>query len=188
MYMQVNQNASSSSRVLIVGAGKAGNMILRELFENPELKKLPIAVVDDDIHKIGKSVFGVPVLGTTEDISTIVERENIDEIIICIANINAKRKREIIDICKNTRAKLKTIPGIYEIIDGKVNVTKIRDVQIEDLLGREPVKINLSEMDDIINNKIVMVTGGGGSIGSELCRQIAKYNPCLLYTSDAADD
>ncbi len=77
---------------------------------------------------------------------------------------------------KNTRAKLKTIPGIYEIIDGKVNVTKIRDVQIEDLLGREPVKINLSEMDDIINNKIVMVTGGGGSIGSELCRQIAKYN------------
>ena len=184
MYMQVNQNAPSSSRVLIVGAGKAGNMILRELFENPELKKLPIAVVDDDIHKIGKSVFGVPVLGTTEDISTIVERENIDEIIICIANINAKRKREIIDICKNTRAKLKTIPGIYEIIDGKVNVTKIRDVQIEDLLGREPVKINLSEMDDIINNKIVMVTGGGGSIGSELCRQIAKYNPRQLIIVD----
>ena len=184
MYMQVNQNAPSSSRVLIVGAGKAGNMILRELFENPELKKLPVAVVDDDIHKIGKSVFGVPVLGTTEDISTIVERENIDEIIICIANINAKRKRKIIDICKNTRAKLKTIPGIYEIIDGKVNVTKIRDVQIEDLLGREPVKINLSEMDDIINNKIVMVTGGGGSIGSELCRQIAKYNPRQLIIVD----
>ena len=184
MYMQVNQNAPSSSRVLIVGAGKAGNMILRELFENPELKKLPIAAVDDDIHKIGKSVFGVPVLGTTEDISTIVERENIDEIIICIANINVKRKREIIDICKNTRAKLKTIPGIYEIIDGKVNVTKIRDVQIEDLLGREPVKINLSEMDDIINNKIVMVTGGGGSIGSELCRQIAKYNPRQLIIVD----
>ena len=184
MYMQVNQNAPSSSRVLIVGAGKAGNMILRELFENPELKKLPIAAVDDDIHKIGKSVFGVPVLGTTEDISTIVERENIDEIIICIANINVKRKREIIDICKNTRAKLKTIPGIYEIIDGKVNVTKIRDVQIEDLLGREPVKINLSEMDDIIKNKIVMVTGGGGSIGSELCRQIAKYNPRQLIIVD----
>lgn len=184
MYMQVNQNAPSSSRVLIVGAGKAGNMILRELFENPELKKLPVAVVDDDIHKIGKSVFGVPVLGTTEDISTIVERENIDEIIICIANINVKRKREIIDICKNTRAKLKTIPGIYEIIDGKVNVTKIRDVQIEDLLGREPVKINLSEMDDIIKNKIVMVTGGGGSIGSELCRQIAKYNPRQLIIVD----
>lgn len=184
MYMQVNQNAPSSSRVLIVGAGKAGNMILRELFENPELKKLPVAVVDDDIHKIGKSVFGVPVLGTTEDISTIVERENIDEIIICIANINAKRKREIIDICKNTNTKLKTIPGIYEIIDGKVNVTKIRDVQIEDLLGRETVKMNLNDMDSIINDKVVMVTGGGGSIGSELCRQIAKYNPRQLIILD----
>ncbi|WP_455544254.1 polysaccharide biosynthesis protein [Intestinibacter sp.] len=184
MQMKVNENASSSSRVLIVGAGKAGNMILRELFENPELKKLPIAVVDDDKNKIGKFVFGIPVLGTTEDIERIVEDENIDEIIICIANIKLARKKEIIDICKNTNAKLKTIPGIYEIIDGKVNVTKIRDVQIEDLLGREPVKINLSEMDNIINDKIVMVTGGGGSIGSELCRQIAKYNPKQLIIVD----
>lgn len=184
MQMKINQNASNSSRVLIVGAGVAGNMIMRELFENPELKKLPVAVIDDDRGKLGKYVFGVPVLGTTKDIDKIVKEENIDEIIICIANIEPKRKREIIDICKNTRAKLKTIPGIYEIIDGKVNVTKIRDVQIEDLLGREPVKINLSEMDDIINNKIVMVTGGGGSIGSELCRQIAKYNPRQLIIVD----
>ena len=184
MQMKINQNASNSSRVLIVGAGVAGNMIMRELFENPELKKLPVAVIDDDRGKLGKYVFGVPVLGTTKDIDKIVKEENIDEIIICIANIEPKRKREIIDICKNTRAKLKTIPGIYEIIDGKVNVTKIRDVQIEDLLGREPVKINLSEMDDIINDKIVMVTGGGGSIGSELCRQIAKYNPRQLIIVD----
>lgn len=180
MQMRVNQNASNSSRVLIVGAGVAGNMIMRELFENPELKKLPVAVIDDDKEKTGKYVFGVPVLGTTEDIDKIVKEENIDEIIICIANIEPKRKKEIIDICKNTNTKLKTIPGIYEIIDGKVNVTKIRDVQIEDLLGREPVKMNLNDMDSIINDKVVMVTGGGGSIGSELCRQIAKYNPRQL--------
>ena len=184
MQMKINENAPSSSRVLIVGAGKAGNMILRELFENPELKKVPVAVVDDDRNKIGKFVFGVPVLGTTQDIKTIVEDLNVDEIIICIANIDVKRKKEIINVCKNTKAKLKTIPGIYEILDGKVNVTKIRDVQIEDLLGREPVKINLSEMDNIINDKVVMVTGGGGSIGSELCRQIAKYNPKQLIILD----
>lgn len=184
MQMRVNQNASNSSRVLIVGAGVAGNMIMRELFENPELKKLPVAVIDDDKEKTGKYVFGVPVLGTTEDIDKIVKEENIDEIIICIANIEPKRKKEIIDICKNTNTKLKTIPGIYEIIDGKVNVTKIRDVQIEDLLGREPVKMNLNDMDSIINDKVVMVTGGGGSIGSELCRQIAKYNPRQLIILD----
>ena len=184
MQMRVNQNASNSSRVLIVGAGVAGNMIMRELFENPELKKLPVAVIDDDKEKTGKYVFGVPVLGTTKDIDKIVKEENIDEIIICIANIEPKRKKEIIDICKNTNTKLKTIPGIYEIIDGKVNVTKIRDVQIEDLLGREPVKMNLNDMDSIINDKVVMVTGGGESIGSELCRQIAKYNPRQLIILD----
>ena len=184
MQMRVNENAPSSSRVLIVGAGVAGNMIMRELFEKPELKKLPVAVVDDDKEKTGKYVFGVPVLGTTKDIDKIVKEENIDEIIICIANIEPKRKKEIIDICKNTNTKLKTIPGIYEIIDGKVSVTKIRDVQIEDLLGREPIKMNLNDMDSIINDKVVMVTGGGGSIGSELCRQIAKYNPRQLIIID----
>lgn len=184
MQMKINQNASNSSRVLIVGAGVAGNMIMRELFEKPELKKLPVAVIDDDRGKLGKYVFGVPVLGTTEDIDKIVKEKHIDEIIICIANIEPKRKKEIIDICKNTNTKLKTIPGIYEIIDGKVNVTKIRDVQIEDLLGRETVKMNLNDMDSIINDKVVMVTGGGGSIGSELCRQIAKYNPRQLIILD----
>lgn len=184
MQMRLIQNASDSKKVLVVGAGKAGNMILRELFENPELKKVPVGVVDDDKAKIGKQVFGVPVLGTTEDISNIVQDKAVDEIIFCIANINPIRKKEIINICKNTKCKLKTIPGIYEIIDEKVNLTKLRDIQIEDLLGREPVKMNLNDMDKIIKNKTVMVTGGGGSIGSELCRQIAKYEPRKLIIVD----
>ncbi|MGM9534596.1 MAG: polysaccharide biosynthesis protein, partial [Intestinibacter sp.] len=184
MHMRLIQNASDSKKVLVVGAGRAGNMILRELFENPELKKVPVGVVDDDRNKIGKQVFGVPVLGTTEDISNIVQDKAVDEIIFCIANINPIRKKEIINICKNTKCKVKTIPGIYEIIDEKVNLTKLRDIQIEDLLGREPVKMNLSDMDKIIKNKTVMVTGGGGSIGSELCRQIAKYEPRKLIIVD----
>ena len=184
MQFRLMESGQNASRVLIVGAGQAGNMIVKELFQNTSLKKLPVAVVDDDLHKMGKFVFGVPVVGTTDDIDNIVNEQNIDEIIICIAKINPKRKREIIEICKNTKAKIKTIPGIYEIIDGKVNVTKIRDVQIEDLLGREPIEMNLSDMNNIIKDKVIMVTGGGGSIGSELCRQIAKYSPQKLVLVD----
>ena len=184
MKTELRQNASDSQRVLIVGAGEAGNMIVRELFKRPELKKMPVGVVDDDKNKQGKCVYDVPVLGTIDDVEHIVKNHCIDEIIICIANINPKRKREIINICKKTDAKIKTIPGIYEIIDGKVNITKFRDVQIEDLLGREPIKMNLDDMNGIIKNKIIMVTGGGGSIGSELCRQIVKYEPKQLVLID----
>lgn len=184
MKTELRQNASDSQRVLIVGAGEAGNMIVRELFKRPELKKMPVGVVDDDKNKHGKCVYDVPVLGTIDDVKQIVKNHCIDEIIICIANINPKRKREIINICKKTDAKIKTIPGIYEIIDEKVNITKFRDVQIEDLLGREPIKMNLDDMNGIIKNKIIMVTGGGGSIGSELCRQIVKYEPKQLVLID----
>ena len=184
MKTELRQNASDSQRVLIVGAGEAGNMIVRELFKRPELKKMPMGVVDDDKNKQGKCVYDVPVLGTIDDVEKIVKNHCIDEIIICIANINPQRKREIINICKKTDAKIKTIPGIYEIIDGKVNITKFRDVQIEDLLGREPIKMNLDDMNGIIKDKIIMVTGGGGSIGSELCRQIVKYEPKQLVLID----
>ena len=184
MKTELRQNASDSQRVLIVGAGEAGNMIVRELFKRPELKKMPVGVVDDDKNKQGKCVYDVPVLGTIDDVEQIVKNHCIDEIIICIANINPQRKREIINICKKTDAKIKTIPGIYEIIDGKVNITKVRDVQIEDLLGREPIKMNLDDMNGIIKDKIIMVTGGGGSIGSELCRQIVKYEPKQLVLID----
>ena len=184
MKTELRQNASDSQRVLIVGAGEAGNMIVRELFKRPKLKKMPVGVVDDDKNKQGKCVYDVPVLGTIDDVEHIVKNHCIDEIIICIANINPKRKREIINICKKTDAKIKTIPGIYEIIDEKVNITKFRDVQIEDLLGREPIKMNLDDMNGIIKNKIIMVTGGGGSIGSELCRQIVKYEPKQLVLID----
>ncbi len=184
MKTELRQNASDSQRVLIVGAGEAGNMIVRELFKRPELKKMPVGVVDDDKNKQGKCVYDVPVLGTIDDVEQIVKNHCIDEIIICIANINPQRKREIINICKKTDAKIKTIPGIYEIIDGKVNITKFRDVQIEDLLGREPIKMNLDDMNGIIKDKIIMVTGGGGSIGSELCRQIVKYEPKQLVLID----
>ncbi|MBC8632590.1 polysaccharide biosynthesis protein [[Eubacterium] tenue] len=170
--------------VLIVGAGSAGDMVIQELKNNPQLHKKPVGIVDDDKNKKGRRIHNIPILGTTKEIKNLVEKKDIDEIIIAIANISRSEKKDIIDICKNTKCKLKTIPGVYEIIDGKVDIKKIRDVEIEDLLGREPIKVNLAEMSEYIQNKVVLVTGGGGSIGSELCRQIANFNPKQLVILD----
>jgi FlaA1/EpsC-like NDP-sugar epimerase len=173
-----------AANVLVVGAGSAGDMIIQELKNNPQLSKKPVIIVDDDLNKKGRRLHNVPIQGTTKDIKNLVDKYNIDEIIIAIAKISKHEKKEIIDICKETKCKLKTIPGIFEIIDGKVDVKKIRDVQIEDLLGRESIKVNLAEMSEYIQNKVVLVTGGGGSIGSELCRQIASFNPKQLVILD----
>lgn len=173
-----------SQRVLVVGAGSAGQMIINELKENPQLKKVPVGIIDDDINKIGRRIHNVKILGETSQIKEIVKKENVDEIILAMANVDKARKSEIINICKETKCKLKTIPGIYEIIDGKVDIKKIRDVDIEDLLGREPIKVNMEEMSGYIKERTVLVTGGGGSIGSELCRQIASFNPKHLIIVD----
>ena len=173
-----------ASKVLIVGAGSAGDMVIQELKNNPQLLKKPVGIIDDDINKMGRRIHNVPILGTTNHIKNVVERNDIDEIIIAIANISKQEKKEIIEVCKDTKCKLRTIPGIFEIIDGKVDIKKIRDVEIEDLLGREPIKVNLAEMSDYLQNKVVLVTGGGGSIGSELCRQVASFNPKQLVILD----
>ncbi|WP_394866651.1 polysaccharide biosynthesis protein [Paraclostridium bifermentans] len=172
------------SNVLIVGAGSAGDIVIQELKNNPKLLKKPIGIVDDDIKKQCRRMHNVPIIGMVKDIDTIVTKYDIDEIIIAIANISRKDKKNIIEVCKQTKCKLKTIPGIFEIIDGKVDIKKIRDVQIEDLLGRDPVKVNLDEISGYLQNKVVLVTGGGGSIGSELCRQVSSLNPKQLIILD----
>ena len=178
---QINEDIS---RVLLIGAGCAGNVVINEIKQNPQMKKRVIAVLDDDINKVGRRIHNIKILGTTDEIERIVVEENIDEIIIAIANVSKEEKRAIIKKCQKTKCKLKTLPGIYEIIDGKVDIKKIRDVEIEDLLGREPIKTNLKEISDYIQGKVVLVTGGGGSIGSELCRQIASFNPKHLIILD----
>ena len=176
--------SNNNKRVLVVGAGSAGQMIINELKENPQLNKVAVGIIDDDINKIGRRIHHVKILGDTSQIKDIVEKQNVDEIILAIANVDKVRKAQIIEKCKETKCKLKTIPGIYEIIDGKVDIKKIRDVDIEDLLGREPIKVNMKEMSDYIEERTVLVTGGGGSIGSELCRQIASFNPKHLIIVD----
>ncbi|WP_455537600.1 polysaccharide biosynthesis protein [Terrisporobacter sp.] len=184
LYRRVNKNIENRARVLIVGAGEAGKLILKEMFENPQLNVCPVGIIDDNKNKLGRTYYNIPVVGTTDDIEQIAKNMQIDEIILSIAKIDKQRKRKIIQICKQTKCKVKTIPGIYELIDGKVSIKKIRDVNIEDLLGRESVQIADKEVLHFIKGKKVLVTGAGGSIGSELSRQISKLNPKELILLD----
>ena len=184
LYLKAYDNLENRKKVLIIGAGVAGQLILKEMFENPQLNMYPVGIIDDNEDKLGKTYYNVPVIGTTDEIETIAKNLNVEEIIFTIAKIKRKRKREIMQICKNTKCKIKTIPGIYELIDGKVSIKKIRDVNIEDLLGRESRQIKDSEVVDFIKNKRVLVTGAGGSIGSELCRQICDLEPKELILLD----
>ena len=172
------------SRVLLVGAGTAGHVVINEIKRNPQMKKKIVGLLDDDINKVGRKIHNIKILGTTDDVGEIVNQHHIDEIIVTMANVSKEEKKLIIEKCQQTKCKLKTLPGMYEIIDGKVDIKKIRDVEIEDLLGREPIKTNLKEISDYVENKVVLVTGGGGSIGSELCRQIATFNPKHLIILD----
>ena len=177
-------NYTDISKVLIIGAGCAGEIVVKELEKNPQLNKKAVAIIDDDITKMGKKINGVDIVGTRNNILKTVQSYKIDEIIFSIANISKRGKKEIIDICKNTNCKIKTIPGIYEIIDGKVDIKQVRDVDIEDLLGREPIEVDFNLMGSYIKDSIILVTGAGGSIGSELCRQISNIKPKKLIMLD----
>lgn len=171
-------------RILIVGAGDAGAMVIKELKNHTKLHSKPVAIIDDDIRKEGTRINGVPVLGQRYDIKSVCIKQKIDEIIIAVPSASRKDIKEIVEECKRTKCKTKMLPGMYELIDGKVNINQIRDVQIEDLLGREEVKLDCHGINDYIMGKRVLVTGGGGSIGSELCRQISNFNPRELVILD----
>jgi FlaA1/EpsC-like NDP-sugar epimerase len=174
----------SYKRVMVIGAGSAGSMIIREMVRKPEMKYNPVALIDDSEYKKGTLVSGVRVLGGREDIETIAKEKAVEEIIIAIPSLNVSQKKELIDIAKNTGCKVKIVPGMYEILEGKVTLKQIREVQVEDLLGREPIKLDNEGISDYIDGKTVLVTGGGGSIGSELCRQIVRFNPKQLLILD----
>ncbi|NTW71220.1 MAG: polysaccharide biosynthesis protein [Eubacteriaceae bacterium] len=171
-------------RVMIVGAGDAGAMLIKEINNHSQLKSKTVALIDDDFKKLGLRINGVPVMGNKEDIPEVARKMKIDEIVIAIPSANKQEVQEIVEICKKTRARLKILPGMYEIIGGKVSISQIRDVEIEDLLGREQIKLNTDEIRNFIKYKKILVTGGGGSIGSELCRQILKYQPSELIILD----
>lgn len=176
--------SSDQRRVMVVGAGSAGTMIINEMMARRELKYNPIVLIDDDKSKLGKRISGVKIEGNRHDIPYIAREQEIDLILIAIPSLDAKNKSEIIEICKNTNCKLKIIPGMYEIITGDATVSRIKDVDLEDLLGRDPIQLDSKGISDYIEGKTILVTGGGGSIGSELCRQISLFNPKRLIIFD----
>lgn len=171
-------------RTMIVGGGSAGTMLIREMQTTDKIDYLPICVVDDDESKIGLEINTVKIVGKTEEIPKFVEKYSIDEIIIAIPSAPKSEVKRIYEICKDTHCKVKTLPGIYQLVSGETSVSALRDVSITDLLGRDQVRVNLDEIMGYIEGQTVLVTGGGGSIGSELCRQIATHNPKRLIILD----
>lgn len=170
--------------ILIVGAGDAGNLAIRELEMSNQLEARVVGVIDDDKKKHGTYIQGVKVLGDRNKIPDFVRKYNIDEIIIALPSVSKKNIKEIVNICQETSCKIKILPGIYQLVTGEVEVAKLRNIQIEDLLGREPVNANSKEIGRYVAEKTVMVTGAGGSIGSELSRQIAANYPRRLILLD----
>ena len=175
---------SMRSRVMLIGAGAAGQMILRDLHNAKESQCRVCCIIDDNSNKWGRYIDGVPVVGGRDDILLNVEKYRIEKIYLAIPSASAEVSRDILDICKETSCELKKLPGIYEMVNEKVTAKTMKDVAVEDLLGRDPVRVNLDEIGDFILNKVILVTGGGGSIGSELCRQIAQHRPKQLIIFD----
>lgn len=170
--------------VMVIGAGAAANMILKEIEVSQYINLRVKCIIDDNPGCHGKLLRGIPIAGERDKILEAVSEYGIDEIIYAIPSANRQTRKEILDICKETGCKLRAIPGTYQLINGEVSVSKLQEVEIEDLLGREPVKTNIEEIMGYVSGKVVMVTGGGGSIGSELCRQIAGHHPKQLIIVD----
>lgn len=172
--------SSAEDRIMIIGAGDAGRILLREMRSSQKLHCKVCCVIDDNPNKRGRMIEGVEIVGDRHDIVRMARKYSINRIIYAIPSSNGNERKDILNICKETGCKLQTIPGVYQLVNDEVSVSKLRDVEITDLLGREQVSVNNGEILDAIAGKVVLITGGGGSIGSELCRQIAQAHPKQL--------
>ena len=177
-------NAKIFGRVMIIGAGNAGQAISRDIRRSRELKDKVMCFIDDDPNKWGRYIDGVPIVGSRDTFLENAEKYQIQKIYLAIPSATAEQRRDILDICKETDCELKNLPGMYQFMLGDITVSKMKKVSVEDLLGREPIKADMKEVFDFVNGKTVLVTGGGGSIGSELCRQIAAHSPKQLIILD----
>ena len=171
-------------RIMLIGAGNAGQMILRDMEKASEVKDTVVCIIDDNPNKWNRYLNGIPIVGGRDDILSAVEKYKVDEIFLAIPSASVQQKRDILAICNETECKLKQLPGLYQFVTGEVTVSAMKEVAIEDLLGREPIKADMTEVFMFITGKTVLVTGGGGSIGSELCRQIAAHKPKQLIIFD----
>ena len=168
---------ANKRRMLIIGAGTTGMMVAWQLVNNPDAELRLIAFIDDDLNKQKLQFFNIPVVGTTKDIEDVVRALRIEHIIIAISSLTKKQLNRIFEQCAKLNAKTQIVPKLEDIVTGKVSVSQFRDVQVEDLLGREPVELDIESISSYIENKVILVTGAGGSIGSEICRQVCQFNP-----------
>ena len=178
------QNKKNGISVMVIGAGEAANVIIKEIVNSNFSTMVIRCIIDDDRGKWGRYIQGIRVAGGRDKIIECADVYDIDEIIVAMPSISRAELRKILEICKETNCKLRSLPGMYQLVNGEVNVSKLRDVEVEDLLGREPISVDLDSILGYVQNKVVLVTGGGGSIGSELCRQIACHRPKQLVIVD----
>ena len=184
-YLRFHESGQGSGpNVMVIGAGDAGRMLVRELNHSQRISCRVCCVIDDDPAKKGSYLNGVPIVGGRDTILDSVEKYGIQQIIFAIPTATPEEKRDILNICKEARCELKILPGIYQLVSGEVTTSDLKDVAVEDLLGREPIRVNTEEILDYVQDQVVLVTGGGGSIGSELCRQIARHSPKQLIIFD----
>ncbi|MCI5891293.1 MAG: polysaccharide biosynthesis protein, partial [Lachnospira sp.] len=187
------RHTSEQLKIMIIGAGEATSVLMREISNSRYLDNSKVVcIIDDDLGKVGKYIRGVKIVGTRDHIKEYARYYDIDEIIFAIPSASTKDKREILNICKETSCNLKILPGVYQMVDGEINIKDLRNVDVLDLLGRDPVKVDIESIMGYVKDKTVLVTGGGGSIGSELCRQIVSHKPkCLvifdIYENNAYD-
>ena len=180
----ISTNVEKKKRVMVVGAGKSGATLIAEMQSSDKTDFVPVCAIDDDPEKIGKSVCGVKVVGSTYEIKKYAKKYSVNEIHVTMPSVDKRRLSKIIARCNDAGCPVKILPGLYQLADGQVSVSSMREVDIQDLLGRDPVTVDINEIIGYIEDKTVLVTGGGGSIGSELCRQIASHNPKRLIILD----
>ena len=178
------KNTRGKKRVLIIGAGAAGDVLIREIKNSNYLQMKVVGVIDDDKAKFGNYIHGVKIVGNRDSIIRNVKELGVEKIIVAMPSVPVKEQKKILDICKKTGCELECLPGMYQLVNGEVSVSKLREVDVNDLLGREPIQVDLDSIMGYVSDKVVMVTGGGGSIGSELCRQIAAHHPKQLLLVD----
>lgn len=180
----ISTEKSERDRILMIGAGEAGRQLIREINSNPRLGSRVVCIIDDNPSKRRRYLDGVEIAGGRQEIPDAVKKYQVNKIIFAIPTCDGQDRKEILDICSKTGCRVQAVPGMFQLVSGEVSVSKLRDVELQDLLGRDPIQVNLEEICRYISGKVVMVTGGGGSIGSELCRQIAKSNPEQLIIFD----
>ena len=188
VFVRKAERSRGRERIMVIGGGEAGRILIQEMQGSRKVDGTICCIIDDNPQKWGKKLNGVPIVGGRNMIGEMVGKQGITQIFFAIPTATAAQKREILDICKMTKCKVLALPGIYQLVNGEVSVAAMKSVQVEDLLGREPVKLNIETLDAFLRDRVVLVTGGGGSIGSELCKQIARYGPKRLVIMDSYEN